>query len=128
MFIVSRITLLSVFIASFALSDLKAQTSTSKDLSLLCAKAGFSIQPKAEGFNLYLYQKAFLSFDRIDNFRLEDMQAVYLLENGEASITLASANEMRSKNGKAFASLGSKQAPIRFILNVNGQVKEQPLN
>jgi hypothetical protein len=128
MYIVSRITLLIAFLALGVCSDLNAQTSDTKDLSLLCSKAGFSIQAKAPSFDLYLYQKAFLNFDRIDSFRLEDRQAIYLLENGQASIMLASASEMRVKKGKAFESLGSKQPPIRFILNVNGQVKEQPLN
>jgi hypothetical protein len=97
MYIVSRITLVGVLLASLVVSELKAQTAVTNDLSLLCAKAGFSIQAKADGFNLYQYQKAFLNFDRIDNFRLQDSQAVYLLENGEASITLASANEIKSK-------------------------------
>jgi hypothetical protein len=128
MYYVSRIALYCALLMLVPTISVMGQTVSTKDLTPLCAKAGFSIQAKAEGFDLYRYQKAFLSFDRMDNFRLEDKQAVYVLENGEASILLASAAEIREKHGKKIDSLGSKQPPIRFVLNVNGQVKEQPLN
>jgi hypothetical protein len=128
MYTVSRFALLCALLLCNPFISVKSQVPATKDLSMLCAKAGFAIQAKAEGFDLYRYQKAFLSFNRIDNFRLEDMQAVYVLENGEASITLASANEMREKTGKAIESVGTRQPPLRFVLNVNGQVKEQLIN
>jgi hypothetical protein len=128
MYNVSRIALFTALLFVVPNISLVGQTTSTKDLTPLCSKAGFSIQAKATGFDLYRYQKAFLSFDRLDNFRLEDKQAVYVLENGEASILLASAAEIREKHGKKIDSLGSKQPPIRFVLNVNGQVKEQPLN
>lgn len=128
MSIVSRIALCCALFLCAPLQQVTAQNSPSKDLSVLCAKAGFSIQPKAQGFDLYRYQKAFLSFDRLDSFRLEDRQAVYVLENGEASILLASAAEIREKHGKKLETQNNKQLPIRFVLNVNGQVKEQLLN
>jgi hypothetical protein len=128
MYNVSRIALLCALFIVVPFAWVGSQTSPTNDLSILCAKAGFSVQAKATAFDLYRYQKAFLSFDRLDSFRLEDRQAVYILENGEASITLASAIEMREKHGKKFESQGVKLPPIRFVLNVNGQVKEQPLN
>ncbi len=128
MYTVLRLALLCALLVCLPFISVKSQAPATKDLSVLCAKAGFAIQPKAQGFDLYRYQKAFLSFNRIDNFRLEDKQAVYVLENGEASITLASADEMREKTGKAIESMGNKQPLLRFVLNVNGQVKEQPLN
>jgi hypothetical protein len=128
MYYLSRATLLLAFLVIAPSFFSKATAQSQKDLTALCAKAGYSIQPKSEGFDLYLYQKAFLSFNRLDSFRLEDRQAVYILENGEASIVLASAAEMREKHGKKIESMGSKQPSIRFILNVNGQVKEQLLD
>jgi hypothetical protein len=128
MALVSRIVLLVALFMLATVFSSNGQSQSLVDLDALCAKAGFSIQPKAAGFDLYRYQKAFLMFDRLDNFRLEDKQAVYILENGEASILMASAAEIRGKQGKKIESQGSKQPLIRFVLNVNGQVKEQPLN
>ena len=65
-----------------------AQSNSNEDLKSLCEKAGFIIESKSIHFNQYLYQKAFLNFDRIDSFRLENAPAVYTLENGEAFIRL----------------------------------------
>lgn len=128
MYTISRLALLLALLFSFACHSVKGQATSSDDLSAICAKAGFSIQPKSSSFDLYRYEKAFLNFDRIDSFRLEEKQAIYSLENGEAVIILASASEMRGRTNKKIQSLGSNQLPIRFVLNVNGQVKEQPLN
>jgi hypothetical protein len=128
MYNVSRIAFFCALLISLPFNLLRAQSSSDSDLSELCSKAGFSVQSKAEKFDLYRYEKAFLSFDRIDSFRLEEKQATYSIENGEATIILASAAEMRERSAKKIQSLGSNQLPIRFVLNSHNQVKEQPLN
>jgi hypothetical protein len=128
MYNVSRKILLCALHLLLFFISVKAQSSSDSVLSDLCSKAGFSVQSKAEKFDLYRYEKAFLTFDRIDSFRLEEKQATYVIENGEAIIILASAAEMRERSAKKIQSLGSNQLPIRFVLNSHNQVKELPLN
>jgi hypothetical protein len=128
MYYVSRFALVSALFFAIPFISMKAQSSSSFDLTELCSKAGFSIQSKAQGFDSYRFEKAFLSFDRIDSFRLEEKQATYTIENGEAVVVLASAVEMRLRYGKKIQSAGTNQLPIRFVLNAHSQVKEQPLN
>jgi hypothetical protein len=101
----------------------------SKDeMSALCAKVGFEIKSKSSGFDVYKYQKAFLNFDRIDQFRKENESNTFSIENGEAIITLDSAAMMAERFNRKSMAMGEKLPPLRFVLNVNGQVKEQPLN
>ena len=105
-----------------------AQSQGTVDLNAFCVKAGFTIEPRVESFDLYRYQKAFLNFERLDNFRLNNAKAVYLIENGEAILTLFSITEMKTSHEKKIEPTIDSQPAIHFILNVNGQVKEQPLN
>jgi hypothetical protein len=106
----------------------KSVDDSKDEMSALCAKAGFEIKSKSSGFDVYKYQKAFLNFDRIDKFRKEKENIIFSLENGEATVTLYSADFMVEKYDRKSNAMGEKLPPLRFVLNVNGQVKEQPLN
>lgn len=126
---INRSFLLSLVLMFFSWVSLTAQTSstTQDDLTAQCAKSGFEIKVKSADFDLHKYQKAFLNFDRIDQFRKENESNVFLLENGEATITLYSAAFMAEKYNRKSMAMGEKLPALRFVLNVNGQVKEQPL-
>lgn len=106
----------------------KSVDDSKDEISALCAKAGFEITAKSNGFDIYKYQKAFLNFDRIDQFRKEKESNTFSLENGEATIMLYSAEVMAKQDNRISVARGEKLPPLRFVLNVNGQVKEQPLN
>lgn len=126
----NRSFLFSLVLMFFSGLSITAQTPAvaQDDMTAQCVKAGFEIKPKSANFDLHKYQKAFLVFDRIDQFRKENESNVFSLENGEATITLYSAAMMAERYNGKISPMGDKLPPLRFVLNVNGQVKEQPLN
>lgn len=117
-------------IVVFLSFNLFAQNLPSKhqEINELCADEGFEIQVYTPDFDTYRYQKAFLNFDRIDQFRKLTQSSSYVIENGEAEVILASASSIQSKRPLKCEPMGDQLPPLRFVLNVNGQVKEQPLN
>ena len=130
----NRTFLFSVLLMLLCCFNVNAQTTDPSvtalkdEMRTLCAKAGFEITSKSNGFDMYKYQKAFLNFDRIDQFRKEKESNTFSLENGEATIMLYSAEVMAKQDNRISVARGDKLPPLRFVLNVNGQVKEQPLN
>jgi hypothetical protein len=128
----TRIIALILLVCFFAFVNLEAysQQANSKgdELAVLCQDAGFEILSYSKDFDVYKYQKAFLNFDRIDQFRKANQSNSFALENGEAKVILASAYSIQSKRALKSEPMGDQLPPLRFVLNVNGQVKEQPLN
>ncbi|MFM7725269.1 MAG: hypothetical protein ACKO7B_01080 [Flavobacteriales bacterium] len=99
-----------------------------ENLNKQCEEAGFQIQGYSKDFDTYRYQKAFLNFDRMDQFRKPTQTNTFVLENGEAKVILFSAESIKGKRALKSEPLGEHMPPLKFVLNVNGQVKEQPLN